>query len=215
MSTSEVSKLALPTSEELLPGKNVNQVAELRNHILVSRYTTDVALNNPGTAGMSVADIKQLSMMILRGTDAETLYAVNWGKRMQIGEYRSAPIGVISNPLRIFPYPQEIAACMHRYIEWLYRQHTDKILHPIILATHLSTYFVHIHPFLDGNGRLGRVLMADYLIRQGYLPVMFVDLPREDYLKMISDAQDGKPDDLCTTVAQTQLEMLWVISMRQ
>ncbi len=215
MSTSEVSKLTLPTSEELLPGKNAKQVAELRNHIFVSRYITEAALNNPGTTGMSVADIKQLSMMILRGTDAENLYAFNWGKRIQIGDYRSTPISIKSNPMHIFPYPQEISACMHRYIEWRDRNHTDKILHPIILATHLSSYFVHIHPFLDGNGRLGRVLMADYLIRQGYLPVVFVDLAREDYLKMISDAQDGKPDDICTEVAQTQLEMMWEISMRQ
>ncbi|KUJ10781.1 uncharacterized protein LY89DRAFT_542949, partial [Mollisia scopiformis] len=77
MSTSEVSKLALPTPEKLLPGKNANQVAELRNHIFVSRYTTEAALNNPGTTSISVADIQQLSMMILRGTDAKTLYASN------------------------------------------------------------------------------------------------------------------------------------------
>jgi hypothetical protein len=49
MSTSDVSKLALPTPEELLPGKNAHQVAELRNHIFVSRYVTEAALNNPGT----------------------------------------------------------------------------------------------------------------------------------------------------------------------
>jgi hypothetical protein len=57
--------------------------------------------------------------------------------------------------------------------------------------------------------------MTDYLIRLGYLPVVFVDLAREDYLKMISDAQDGKPKDLCTAVTQTQLEMMWEVSMRQ
>lgn len=215
MSTSEVSKLALPTPEKLLPGKNANQVAELRNHIFVSRYMTEAALKNPGTTSISIADINQLSMMILRGTDAETLYAFNWGERKHIGEYRSTPIAVKSNPMRIFPYPQEISACMHRYIEWRDRNHTDKILHPIILATHLSTYFLQIHPFLDGNGRLGRVLLADYLIRQGYLPVVFVNLAREDYLKMISDAQDGKPDDLCTIVTQTQLEMMWEMTLRQ
>ncbi len=57
--------------------------------------------------------------------------------------------------------------------------------------------------------------MADSLIRQGYLQVVFVDPAREGYLKMISDAQDGKPGDLCTAVTQTQLEMMRVISIRQ
>lgn len=215
MSPSEVSNLALPTPEELLPGKNASQVAEIRNHLLVSRYITEAALKNPGTPGKSEADIKQLSRLMLRGTDSETLYAFNWGKRIQLGDYRSTSIAVRSNPLRIFPYPQEVPACMHRYIEWRDRNHADKILHPMILATHLSTYFVQIHPFPDGNGRICRVLMADYLIRQGYLPVVFVDLVRDDYIQMISEAQDGKPEDLCTAVTRTEFEMLWEISLRQ
>ncbi|TVY44397.1 hypothetical protein LSUB1_G002058 [Lachnellula subtilissima] len=71
MSTSDVSKLALPAPENLLPGKNANDVAELRNHIVVSRYITEAALKNPGPTDLSVANIKRLSMMILRGTNAE------------------------------------------------------------------------------------------------------------------------------------------------
>src|SRR2546421_9745624 len=82
----------------------------------------------------------------------------------------------------------------------------------LVLATQLFVYFVHIHPFLDGNGRVGRVLMADYLIRQGDLPVVFRELEREHYIKMVSDAQDGEPDDLCEAVALTPTEMLVTIS---
>ncbi|TVY34040.1 hypothetical protein LOCC1_G007715 [Lachnellula occidentalis] len=177
ITTSELSKLAFPTPGQLLPDKDANQVTELRNHLIVSRHITEAALSNPSTAGMSVTDIKQLSGMMLRGTDAEALYALSWGKRTQMGEYRAAPITVKSNPMRVFPYPQEVSAY--------------------------------------GNGRLGRVLMADYLIRQGYLPLVFVTLAREDYLEMISDAQEGKPGALCATVAQTQHEMLWEITMRE
>ena len=54
---------------------------------------------------------------------------------------------------------------MQRYIEWRDRHHTDKILRLIIFASHLPTYSIHLHPFQDKNGRLGRVLMADYMIR--------------------------------------------------
>lgn len=56
--------------------------------------------------------------------------------------------------------------------------------------------------------------MADYLIRQGYLPVVFRELEREHYIEMVSDAQDGIPDDLCEAVALTQAEMLFTISLR-
>ena len=97
MLTSEVLKFAFPALKELIPGKNTNQAAEPRNHILVSRYITEVALNNTGTTDIYLAHIKQLSVMMLRGTDAETLYAHSWGKSKQIGEYRSAPLSVRSN----------------------------------------------------------------------------------------------------------------------
>jgi Fic family protein len=154
-------------------------------------------------------------MMMLRGTDAERLYKLSWGKPIQIGEYRTTPIGVRNNPMAIFPYPKEISACMDRYIEWRDRNHTDKILHPVIFATHLSNYFLQIHPFLDGNGRVGRTLLADYLIRQGYLPIVFVDLAREDYLEMVACAGDGKPDELCAAVTLTQWEMMREIGVRE
>ncbi|CAG8502911.1 3041_t:CDS:2, partial [Ambispora gerdemannii] len=32
---------------------------------------------------------------------------------------------------------------------------------------------VHIHPFIDGNGRVGRSIMAYYLVRNGYPPIVF------------------------------------------
>lgn len=57
-------------------------------------------------------------------------------------------------------------------------------------------------------------MMADYLIRQGFLPVVFQDLERMDYLNMISEAQDGEPEGLCTFVAQTALDMMFTISLR-
>ncbi|MBE3048984.1 Fic family protein [Candidatus Bathyarchaeota archaeon] len=41
--------------------------------------------------------------------------------------------------------------------------HKTKSLHPIIAACQLTAYFVHIHPFPDGNGRVSRMLMHDGL----------------------------------------------------
>ena len=214
MTTETLANLTLPSSEALLPGKDSAQVTEIRNHIIISRYLTEVGLVNPGTAGISLTDIKQLSRVMLAGTRAELLYAVAWGKRVPLGEFRTLPIRVRSNLLRIFPYHEEVPACMDRFITWRNDFHASSKLHPLVLATQLFVYFVHIHPFLDGNGRVGRVLMADYLIRQGYLPVIFRELERENYIKMVSDAQDGKPDGLCEAVALTQAEMLFTISLR-
>ncbi|KAL9121672.1 MAG: hypothetical protein Q9187_001771 [Circinaria calcarea] len=209
-----LASLALPSPDTLLPSKDAAQVAELRNHIIVSRYLTEFGFANPGTAGVSIPDIKQLSRLMLTDTAAEALYTHGWGKRIALGEFRSTPIAVKSNPMAIFPYPLEVPACMERYIAWRDQCHASSQLHPLILATHLFVYFCSIHPFPDGNGRVGRVLMADYMVRQGYLPVVFVSIDRKDYYRMVSDAADGKPEELCEIVALTQAEMLFTIGLR-
>jgi len=60
---------------------------------------------------------------------------------------------------------------------------------------------------------MGRSLMADYLVRQVYLPVVFLDLDRTEYIKPISDALDGNLEDLCTRVVDTLGEMLFTINL--
>ena len=214
ISVQTLANLALPSPNTLLPGKDASQVAELRNHIIVSRYLTEVGFANPGTAGISVPDIKQLSRLMLTGTGAEILYSHAWGKRITLGDFRTSPIAVKSNPMAIFPYPVEVPACMERFIAWRDRCYGSSQLHPLLLATHLFVYFCSIHPFPDGNGRVGRALMADYMVRQGYLPVVFVDPDREDYYRMVSDAADGNPEELCEKVALTEAEMLFTIRLR-
>jgi Fic family protein len=214
MNTQTLANLTLPSPDTLLPNKDPDQVAELRNHIIVSRYLTEIGFANPGTAGISLTDIKTLTRVMLVDTASEMLYKLGWGKRVNLGEFRSAPIAVRSNPMRIFPYPAEVAACMERFVNWRDDCHTSQQLHPLILATHLFVYFCHIHPLPDGNGRVGRALMADYMVRQGYMPVVFVNMDREDYLRMVSNAQDGDPEELCEEVAHTQAEMLFTISVR-
>ncbi|KAI0835109.1 hypothetical protein F5Y06DRAFT_277395 [Hypoxylon sp. FL0890] len=52
------------------------------------------------------------------------------------------------------------------------------------------------------------MIMQDYLVRQGYLPVVIQDLEREDYLRMISNACDGNPEEFVTTVLVTELDEL-------
>ena len=214
ISAQVLAGLPLPSSNALLPSQDAAQVAELRNHIIVSRYLTEMGIANPGTAGISLTDMKHISRVMLAGTGAEDVHAHGWGERVALGEFRSSPIAVRSNPMRIFPYPLELRACMERFIVWRDGCHASSEIHPLILATHLFVYFCHIHPFVDGNGRVGRALMADYMVRQGYVPVVYTDIDRREYLRMVSHAQDGKPEELCEGVVLTQAEMLFTISLR-
>lgn len=54
--------------------------------------------------------------------------------------------------------------------------HTDDAIPTVIKAGLIHTQFETIHPFLDGNGRTGRMLITFYLWKEGYLekPVLFL-----------------------------------------
>lgn len=57
----------------------------------------------------------------------------------------------------------------------------DTELNPIELAAWTHAEFVRIHPFVDGNGRTGRLLMNYRLLQNGYLPVSVAKENRLDY----------------------------------
>jgi len=212
MKASDLAGLRLPSAGALLPGADERRVSETRNHLVVSRYLFKLALTNPGTSGVPLSDISSLCSIILAGTQAEVNH---WFKRIKPGDYRNLPIRLASNPKRIFPYQFEVPGCMERFIQWRDQMHHAQQLHPLILATHIYIYFTHIHPFPYGNGTTGRSLMADYMIRQKYIPVVFLDLDRKEHVKSISDAQDGNPEDLCASVVDALGQMLLQFNLRE
>lgn len=199
----DLSKIKMPRSEPDTP-----DIVELENHIVASRWIAENAIRVPHTAGVNEREVQALQIISCKETNAERLHSLSWGRRLNLGEYRCTPIQVKSNPMRIFPYPDEIAACVKRFFEWRDKAHAERALHPLVLACQAEVYFVHIHPFLDGNGRVSRMISHDYMARQGYLPVIMKHLQRNDYLRMISDASDGKPREFVTEVITTQLDEL-------
>lgn len=65
------------------------------------------------------------------------------------------------------PAPIEVPFLMREFVLWLNK--TDKdIMHPIIKAGIAHHEFVRIHPFIDGNGRVGRVLASLIFLLGGY-----------------------------------------------
>jgi len=53
---------------------------------------------------------------------------------------------------------------------------------------------VRIHPFIDGNGRVARLLMNTSLIQDGYLPSLIPPILRIDYISLLEKAhEDDKP----------------------
>ncbi|KAH6897374.1 fic/DOC family protein [Thelonectria olida] len=215
LSAQQLVDYPLPDVSEVVPQGDVNQLIELRNHLVASHWIATAALRKQGTMGLDEDDVRYLSALTMKDLGPAGYYPGNFGPKVRLGQYRQIPLGVRSNPLCIFPYPLEVPACMERFFQWRKMVHDEKKLHPLLIACQTVVYFVHIHPFIDGNGRVSRMIMHDYLLRHGYCPIVLQPFERREYLKMMSDAQGGNPEDFVARVVTTQLEMMYTLKMAE
>lgn len=90
----------------------------------------------------------------------------------QIGKYRTVQVflrGVDWVP----PAPAAVPKDMKLLLEW-YAKSRGRV-HPFVVAAYFHTAFELVHPFVDGNGRVGRLLM-NFILRKNRLPM--VNIPR-------------------------------------
>lgn len=80
--------------------------------------------------------------------------------------------------------------------------------HPIVGAAWLHGSFTAIHPFKDGNGRVGRLLQDYALMRGGLLPVGVPVGRRTEYYDALSGADGGDWKGLIAIIADAQLTAL-------
>jgi len=101
-----------------------------------------------------------------------------------------------------------------REVEWLFawlHREAERLRHdwpslpadqrPIrlaILLGHFAAFFIRIHPFLNGNGRLSRLLIAWGMMRFGFRMPMTVHIrpPGRKYSSIMAAAMDGDPRPL-------------------
>ena len=116
------------------------------------------------------------------------------------GRFRRVPVriaGALTTPVQ--PYQIEpMMSALLADMETLYHH-----LHVVEKAALFHLRFEAIHPFIDGNGRTGRLLMNLQLIKAGYPPVNVKFSDRRRYYQAFDDyARTGSPDMMTTLIAE-------------
>jgi Fic family protein len=83
------------------------------------------------------------------------------------------------------------------------RQKLNSKEHPIVEAATAHFELVHIHPFVDGNGRTARLLMNLVLIKNGYFPAIILKNDRMKYYDVLEKAHKGNIEDFIFFMARS------------
>lgn len=180
---SSLSDLLLLENDEM-PSIPLDEVAEVSNYVAAMEY------------GLKrLHEGFPLSLRLIRELH-EKLLSSGRGSSKQPGEFRTSQnwIGGTrpGNALFVPPPPERVPECMDNLEKFLHQRSTYPVL---IRAALAHVQFETIHPFLDGNGRLGRLLITLMLCEDGALqkPLLYLSLHlktnRSLYYELLQDVR--------------------------
>jgi Fic family protein len=129
-----------------------------------------------------------LSLRLVRELHAHLMKGVR-GNQATPGEFRRSqnwigpPGCTLSNATYVPPPPGEMMGCLDAWEKFFH----DTTLPPLVQVALVHSQFEAIHPFLDGNGRVGRLLITLFLVARGIMPTpllslsAFFEATRRDY----------------------------------
>ena len=140
-----------------VPEADPDDVRELLNYRkafgFVSEYLED---GGPITEGL----VREIHKRLVEGVR---------GGAAAPGEYRKIQNYVVNSvtgqTVYTPPPAHDVPIMMAKLVDWLNR---EQEVHPVLMSGISQFQFVHVHPFLDGNGRTSRLLSTLCLYRAGY-----------------------------------------------
>ena len=122
---------------------------------------------------LRMADIKQVHTLLMR-------YEKDLGTYIgPVGDFRKNDIQVAQatfKPINMFYVRQ----AMELLIKWFNESSKKKIYDGVTLSAMTHVWFETIHPFSDGNGRVGRILLSYILIGQGLVNVAIKGISKQE-----------------------------------
>jgi Fic family protein len=151
-------------------GKPLRDHLEAQGHARAYEYMFSLVSKK----GISVKDIKKLHKLFYEKIDGENA-----------GKYREVEV-LITGSKYSFPKPKDINNLMKEF-----EKDVKKYLkndHPVVAAAKIHKDFVNIHPFVDGNGRIARLIMNLILLQNKYNITIIPTILRPQYMQSLEKA---------------------------
>ncbi|MBQ7251321.1 MAG: Fic family protein [Kiritimatiellae bacterium] len=174
-------------------GKPLRDVYEAAGHARAYDFLFDISKDRP----VGEADILELHRLFHSQIDKDNA-----------GRWRKVRV-FISGSRRVLPAPEKVPGLMAAFVRWM--AENEGKLHPVEFAARVHQKFVFIHPFVDGNGRVARLLMNLALLRAGWTIAVIPPICRSEYIAAL-DKAGRSPGDfirfIASRVCETQKELL-------
>ena len=174
-------------------GKPIKDYYEALGHSEAYDYIYKLAKDK----GFTEDDIKKLHKFFYHRID-ET----------RAGKYRKEKV-FISGSQFTLPGPDKVPDLMQEFITKMKNAAKDR--HPVEYSAIAHKDLVFIHPFVDGNGRVARLLMNLILLQKEYVIAIIPPILRREYIQALEKAHtDEKPfiEFIARTVRETQKDYL-------
>ncbi len=190
----EGTNLSLEESEKILEGKKIpeadpDDIREVKNYKIALDFVSEYL-----SIGMSITEslIRKIHKKLVAGVR---------GEKAAPGQYRKVQNYVVNSRTGKIVYTPppalDLPMMMQKLVTWL---NSDKDIHPVLESGIAQFQLVHIHPFLDGNGRTSRLLSTLCLYRAGYdfkrlfTISEYYDRDRSVFYKAIQSVRENKMD---------------------
>ena len=181
-------------------GKPMRDHLDIEGHDAAVKAIEDAVKRSESLNEVFIRNLHEVLLKEPYEIDAITPDGQPTRRQISIGSYKMLPNNVRTSTGEIYHYtpPEQVKSAMSDLIDW-YRKKENEGEHPIILAATFHYRFVRIHPFDDGNGRMGRLLMNMILIRNGYTVAIIPIEERTRYINSLEQAD--KSEDLTEFIA--------------
>ncbi len=192
-------------------GKPFRDYIEMRGHNEALKKLEEVVHKD---LRLTERVIKDFHKMMLVEPFQDELAEINPGEYKTFSNYLYSPQGERID----FESPEEVPRLVNELVNWtnnhlfseeLSRKAQRKYdFHPVLVACYFHLRFIRIHPFGDGNGRMGRILMNMILMIKGYMPAVVRLENRDEYYNVLNQSDTNYIEPLATFIAQQLIDSL-------